>query len=551
MIILRRLHLNSGKQQKKGEFLIPFFAVFLLIAIRFLYCGFEYYPQLDDYIQHHNYAAQAGVIENIQTLGLLAARPLAGVLDITLWSWLWPCQIIGVLLISAMYATAAVQFQKLFAKLFGTSSFFLAVFALLPLGIEGTYWMSASTRIIPGLMFAAISATYLLRFLEDSGRRYAMLSFLCQFLTFCFYEQAAVLSCALNVLIALLLIRKSDKRWLFCLTCVLSAALYFLLCKLAGPSILYDGRTGIILPKRGYYFDTFLPDLLSQLYSAFCGGGYYTLVYGFIRGVMQIIKDGAWLYCLCVLAACIFFACVSVRRHKEGGGKLLAPLGIGILLILAPLAPFFIIENPWFSLRGTVMSFAGIALIADVVIRWITGNKKYAVAVLGAFAACIFCICSVSEIADYRANHEADTRVVSTIATIAPEYPGGGKVAILNVEPSYVSELNCYYHEHITNVTESSWALTGAVRCYNENPHEWITYVPISISEYPAYKKWEYSTKTLGSMDGVYLYDYEDNTIEKLTVSYNGEGDFALYHANCEFFGRIVEEDGIGIFFEE
>lgn len=551
MIVLRRLHVSSGRQQKKGEFLTPFLAVFLLIAIRFLYCGFKYYPQLDDYIQHHNYAAQAGVIENIQTLGLLAARPLAGVLDITLWSWLWPCQIIGVLLISAMYATAAVQFQKLFAKLFGTSSFFLVVFALLPLGIEGTYWMSASTRIIPGLMFAALSATYLLRFLQEGGRRYAMLSFLCQFLTFCFYEQAAVLSCALNVLIALLLIRKSDKRWLLCLTCVLSAALYFLLCKLAGPSILYDGRTGIILPKRGYYFDTFLPDLLSQLYSAFCGGGYYTLVYGFIRGIMQILKDGAWLYCLCVLAACIFFACVSVRRHKEGRGKPLVPLGIGILLILAPLAPFFIIENPWFSLRGTVMSFAGIALVADVVIRWITGNKKYAVAVLGSFAACVFCICSVSEIADYRANYEADTRVVSTIATIAPEYHGGGKVAILNVEPSYVSELNCYYHEHITGVTESSWALTGAVRCYNENPHEWITYVPISISKYPAYKKWEYSTKTLGSMDGVYLYDYEDNTIEKLTVSYNGEGDFALYHANGEFFGRIVEEDGIGSFFEE
>ena len=230
---------------------------------------------------------------------------------------------------------------------------------------------------------------------------------------------------------------------------------------------------------------------------------------------------------------------------------MLLPLGIGILLIFAPLAPFFIIENPWFSLRGTVMSFVGIALVADVVARRIAGNKKYAVAVLGSFAAGIFCICSVSEIADYRANHEADMRVVGTVATIASEYPGGGKVAILNVEPSYVSELNCYYHEHITGVTESSWALTGAVRCYNKNPNEWITYVPISISEYPAYKKWEYSTKALGSMDGVYLYDYEDNTIEKLTASYNGDANYALYHANGEFFGRIVEEDGIGSFFEE
>ncbi len=289
---MKRVNSYSA-QWKKGEFLIPFLAVFLLISIRYLYFGFTYYPQLDDYIQHHNYAAQGSILENIQTLGLLAARPLAGILDISLWSWLWPCQIIGVLLISAMYAIAAVQFQKLFAKLFGTSSFFLVIFALLPLGFEGTYWMSASTRIVPGLLFTALSATCFLSFLESGERRCAILSFLYQFLTFCFYEQAAVLCCALNVMIAVLFIRKSEKRWLFCFTCLLSAALYFLCCKLAGSSALYDGRTGIILPTTGYYFDTFLPDLLSQLYSAFLGGGFYTLVYGFIRGKMRILQNSA------------------------------------------------------------------------------------------------------------------------------------------------------------------------------------------------------------------------------------------------------------------
>ncbi|MBQ5390233.1 MAG: hypothetical protein IIU58_04925, partial [Clostridia bacterium] len=322
-------------------------------------------------------------------------------------------------------------------------------------------------------------------------------------------------------------------------------------CELAGPSALYDGRTGIILPKPGYYFDTFLPELLSQIYSAFCGGGYYTLVYGFIRGILQILRDGAWLYCLCVLAACIFFGYASARMHQERGGKCLVPLGVGILLIAAPLAPFFIIENPWFSLRGTVMSFAGIALIADAVIRCITRNGKYAVAILGSLAACVFCICSASEIADYRANYEADTRVVSKIATLSAEYPDGGKIAILNVDPSYVSELNCRYHEHIIGVTESSWALTGAVRCYNENPHDWLMYVPISLKKDPIYKKWNYATMTIGSMDGVYLYDYKKNTLETLSVSYMGDGYFELYRENGEKYGTIVEKNEIGRFFEE
>ncbi len=547
---MRRAHQNR-KQQRKGESLTSFFAVFLLIAVRFLYCGFQYFPQLDDYIQHHNYAMQGSFFSIIEKLGLLAARPLAGILDITLWSWLWPCAIVGVLLLSAMYASAAVQFQRIFARLFGTSPFFLVIFSLLPLGMEGTYWMSASTRIIPGLLFVSLSANYLLRFFEYSGRRNAVLVFFFQFLAFCLYEQAAVLSCALNVLLALLLIRQSEKRWIFAFSCILTAALYFLCCELAGPSALYDGRTNIILPKPGYYFDTFLPDLLSQLYSAFLGGGYYTFAYGFIRGIMRIVQDGAWLYCLGILAICIFFGFISARMHAERHGKFLAPLCIGILLIFAPLAPFFVIENPWFSLRGTVTSFVGIALVADALIRLLTRNKKRAIAVLGSLTACIFCICSVSEIADYRANYEADMRVVSKIATLAPAHPDGGKVAILNVDPSYVSELNCRYHEHIVGVTESSWALTGAIRCYNENPNEWITYVPISLKKDPIYKKWNYTTMTIGSMDGVYLYEYAENTLEPLTVSYSGDGHFELYRENGEKYGTVVEENEIGRFFEE
>lgn len=547
--MMRRTYANRI-QQRKGESLTSFFAVFLLVAVRFLYFGFQYFPQLDDYIQHHNYAEQGSLLYLIKKLGFLAARPLAGILDVTLWSWLWPCAIVGVLLICVMYAYAAVEFQKLFSKLFGTSSFFCIIFALLPLGIEGTYWMSASTRIVPGLLLAALSAKYFHRFLEDGGKRNLIIAFVCQFLTFCFYEQAAVLSCALNLLLGLLYIRDS-KRWLLSFLCFAAAGLYFLCTALSGPSPLYDGRTSIILPKPGYYFDTFLPELLSQLKSAFLGGGYYTFVYGFIRGVMRILKDGAWLWCLCVLAVCIFFGYVSAHTHKEGRGKYLAPLGIGILLILAPLAPFFIIENPWFSFRGTVTSFAGIALVIDCLVRLITRNSRATVAVLGSFVACVFCICSVSEIADYRSTYEADQRVVGTIAKLAKDYPDGGKIAILNVDPSYVSELNSNYHEHIVGVTESSWALTGAIRCYNDNQEEWITYVPISLKKDPIYKKWEYAEKTIGSMDAVYLYDYEANTLEALKVTYIGNGNFELYFADGEKYGTVVENEESGRFIEE
>ncbi len=537
-------------QPRRGGFVTSFLAVFFLVAIRFLYFGFRYFPQLDDYIQHHNYAAMGNIFDLSEKLGLFAARPLAGLLDVTLWSWLWPNAIVGVLLLGAMYALSTVEFQRIFDSLFGTSSFFCVIYALLPLGLEGTYWMSASTRIIPGLLLAALSAKHFLYFLEDGEKKELLFTFLFQFLTFGFYEQAAVLSCALNILVGILYARQGH-RWLWSFSCVAAAGAYFLVTALAGPSALYDGRSNIILPISEYYFSAFLPELLSQFKSAFLDGGYYTFAYGAIRGMMRIVKDGAWFWCLCVLLGCAFWGYRAAHIQQKGTGRYITPLGIGVLLILAPLAPFFVIDNPWFSFRGTVTSFVGIALILDCVLRLITRNGRAAIAVLGSFAACVFCICSVSEIADYRATYEADRRVVAAVSSIPDTYPSGGKIAILNVDPFYVSEQNCRYHEHIIGVTESSWALTGAVRCYKDAPLERVTYVPLSLKNSPLYKRWEYTEKTIGSMDGVYVYDCEADTVEPLKVAYNGNGEFELWFLDGRKYGTIYEKEENGYFIEE
>ena len=40
----------------------------------------------------------------------------------------------------------------------------------------------------------------------------------------------------------------------------------------------------------------------------------------------------------------------------------------GLLLAAAPVSLFFVLETAWFSLRNTVSSFPGIALMADAVI---------------------------------------------------------------------------------------------------------------------------------------------------------------------------------------
>lgn len=553
---MKKLHFSQVKQERRKSFL-PFLSVFLPVALRYLYFGFQYFPQLDDYIQYHNYAASDSLPNVIRALGLLAARPLAGLLDVTLWSWLWPCMILSVLLLSAAYAASAILFRDLLEKYFGASGLFVVFYALMPLGIEGTYWVSASSRIVLGLLFVAWAATCFSRYLESGSVRSLVGALVFQFLTFCLYEQTAVLSCALHILLALLVVRERRERAAAALLCVLTAGAYFGVCALAGPSPLYDGRTNVILPISAYYFDTFLPELLSQLKSAFLGGGWYILSHGLIRGILQILSDGAWLWCALLLLCTAFFAYIQFGKARQKDcqsqckSKLLVPLIGGLFLAVAPLAPFFIISNPWFSFRGTVTSFVGLALIGDVLLRLLLGNRQKALAAVGGVLTLLFCVTAVSELADYKTNYEADQRIVAEVAKLSEKHAGTGKIAILNLSASYVPELNCLYHEHVVGVTESTWALTGAVRCYNNSTDDWNSYVPIPLDETYAYLGWEYNEKTLSAMDAVYAYDAETNTLLPIRVSYAGDGEYLLYREDDSFYGRITEIGNNGIFSEE
>ena len=89
-------------------------------------------------------------------------------------------------------------------------------------------------------------------------------------------------------------------------------------------------------------------------------------------------------------------------------------------------------------------------------------------------------------------------------------------------------------------MTESTWALTGAVRCRNADTDDWNTYVPIPLDEAYAYLRWEYDEKTLSSMDAVYAYEPETDTTARLNVDYAGDGVYFLYRAdgNCTAASR-------------
>ena len=66
---------------KRREWLAQGGVLFLMLCARACAFGIEYWPQLDDYIQYYSYIVHnASIFELQQKVGVLASRPLAGLL---------------------------------------------------------------------------------------------------------------------------------------------------------------------------------------------------------------------------------------------------------------------------------------------------------------------------------------------------------------------------------------------------------------------------------------------------------------------------------------
>ncbi|MDR0906287.1 MAG: glucosyltransferase domain-containing protein [Oscillospiraceae bacterium] len=526
----------------KRRFLLMFMLVFALIFARYCYFGFEYYPQLDDYIQYHNYTSRGlGYAELISALGLLSVRPLAGLADIFVWSNFFPVMIVAVAAISALFAASACLFYDVFRRRFGTGSLFFVVYALLPLAIEGTYWVSASSRVVVGLFFTSLALWLFEKWCCGGKKRDAAFCAAAQLLAFGFYEQTIVLSFASVLIFGVLNFKPQRKRALLSLCGFANLAIYAVFTRIFSDSSLYGSRMTIANPLSAWYYKEKLPEVLSQLKSAFLGGGFYTLVKGAYRGAKIFAAQPNFIYAIAVLALCVALFIAAKRRDEESESadtrlKPRAALIVGVLLALAPTAPFFLIGETWFSLRGTVMSLCGIALIADTLLRFIPLKKL--TAAITAAAALICCVASVSEIDDYRETTANDMAIVALLAETLPR--GGGEIAVLNVEPSYLGNQNYYYHEHIHGITESGWALHGGLE-YLMGAENAPSVTP--LPRHPMYSPWNRDTATLNNFDLIYL--YIDGALTQIITEERSDGTTALF-AGGEYVGYVWEEDGYG-----
>lgn len=530
--------------------ILSFSVLFLALLLRISWFGFEYNLQLDDYVHYRMIPEGTDLIQLCIDNGLFTSRPLASLLDLAFWGRI-PL-FLGSVLLCGMYAAAGVLFLRLFRKLFGTGLFFLAVFALLPLGFEGTYWHAAATRILPPMLFCALALTAFDSFLETKRWFHLPVFLGWSLLSFCFYEQLLVLSLALSLMLVLvgLLRRKWHAAW--GLTVFVPVGVY------AAVTGYFSGhaegqlanRMNIILPTDPTYFSDHWPRLTKQLDECFLDGGWLTFGKGFQRGAELIVQEGLWPAVLIAVLAVVIF--LGARKWPGERTKLfhLAPV-FGILAALAPVTPFLIIAKPWVCLRNTVPSFLGLAILADYLLRLLLKNRTASVTALFA-AVCM--VASVSELYDYHFVAQTNEQVARAILAVDEELDLRGSVGILGLNQGYAEDQNYLYHDHVMSAHGSAWALTGLVRYYDADGEIDFAPTPLAVDQEHYWNYWNKSTRDVTVYDTLLLYDHDTAAMEPLTVQHGDGEEWMLYdeagvlrarvwqdernHGNIEFFGE-------------
>ena len=544
---------RSSSASRRGA-LALFALIFALFLLRYCAFGFTYYPQQDDYIQYHNYPSSSSFLALAQAVGLLASRPLAGIADFFLWGPMFDYMILAVLILSAMYTAYVLCAAGLLGRYFRVGPLFYALACFLPLGMEGLYWVSASSRVVAGLFFGVLAAWVFAKWL-DSGRTPLLVLYLpLQLLPFGFYEQCGILSATFVLGIALLEWNRHGRRVLLALWSLAAMALYLLYTKVMSNSGVYSSRAELILPISPYYWNVFFPKIIRQLGGVFAVGGALTLFKGFWRGLPLALRGIPWL--LAVLAGCAALTVVLSRRaerEEEDRGSP-APLSpgwailAGFLLALAPLSLFFVLSEGWVPMRGASMSLAGLGLMADglfqLLLGRLRGGWRRPCALLSGVFTLVFCIACLSELKDYRDTYLYDQHVAQVIHRDLSDVSPASRVGVLGLEETYLPDQNFFYHGHIIGCTESDWALAGLLAATRSAPGPSVSPLHTGVM----YQAWNCENNRPEVFDALYYYD--GDSLRPLTLEQTGAHAYTVSYASGPVLGRIWEDENRNGYFE-
>ncbi len=427
--------------------------------------GLTYFPILDDHIQYGGYPLYESLSHVYLNIGTIVTRPFAALLDPAVWGQFYPDLWVVLLSICVLFFFGI----KLIADTFERTGIFItpflyAIVLLIPLGFEGTYWISASSRICVGLFFSGVASALLVKMLTQNKKWLFLPYALATLLSFGFYESVMVMSAFLQFVVIVGFIKNNKKRLYYLLTPVLlgiSMLVYYKL--IAGISTL------------GSRVNTFefsmlsanIRELFTQFAEIIVDGGTKTTLFGAEEGIYLAIYSPLLAVGVIVISAlCGYFGSKSPIVAKA---KYCIPIGLGFMIF--PLVPNLLTDTVWLTYRSIVPSLFGLVLISASILAPLLKNSRVRGIVIFLMVF-IFMLGNLSELDTYKKVSEKDDVLVTYVSDkLDSDVLAGNKEAIVVVPEGLMEPVPqvSYYKDHVKSVFDSDWALTGAVRAKTRN----------------------------------------------------------------------------------
>lgn len=434
---------------------------FAALIVKMFSLGVTYYPVLDDYIQYGGYPLYDSLSHVYLNIGTVATRPVASLLDPALWGQMYPNLWIALFIISVT-AFAGVKLISSTLERTGIfiTPFLYAVVLLIPLGFEGTYWISASSRICVGILFTGMAVFLLTKMITENKKILFLPYVLTTLLSFGFYESVMVLSALLQFIVIVGFIKDTKKRIWYLITPAVLGILMLVYYKLAQNIGAMGSRASGFEPSM---LIPNIKELFRQFFEIVVYGGIKTTFYGAIEG-FTICPSLTLCAILIISALCAFFGAKSPVVAKA---KYCIPIGLALTFL--PLVPNLLTDTVWLTYRSIVPCLFGMTIISASVLAFFLKNKVVRAVVIFLMVF-IFMLGNVSELDTYRRVNETDTALVTEVCQqLDEDVLSGNKNTIVVLAEEVILPQVSYYKDHVKSVFDSDWALTGAVRAKMRN----------------------------------------------------------------------------------
>lgn len=441
-------------------------AFFCVLTLKMFSQGPSYFPVLDDYIQYGGYPLYDSLSHVYFEIGTIATRPFASILDPLLWGSFYPNLWIPSAIITILFFIGAFQLSRGFDRLgIFITPYLYAILLLFPLGFEGTYWLSAASRICVGLFFCGIAFNLLIKYIGRRNKKLFLPYLLTTILSFGFYESVMVVSALLQFFVVISLVKNKRKWPKFLLTpviCGIAMLVYYLLASNIGA--LGSRASGFVVSG---FFDK-LPSFFTQLYEVLVLGSIKTTLFGFVEGIVYLLSDTFGKIFLATLATLsVFCGYLGGKARFNAPAKRCIPLGL--CLTFLPLLPNLFAGEVWITYRSIVPCFIGLTIVSAPIFSKILIKKNVSSFIIFLMVF-IFSVANVNELITYKQVSAQDENLVADIAMrLDDDVLSGNKNAIVVLDEEVVVPQVSYYKDHVKSVFDSDWALTGAIRAKCEN----------------------------------------------------------------------------------